>query len=222
LVRAQIRAADISFTLTKLGQLTQKGPLFHDLPATRIDLTKVIAMGHSLGGAAAALAVRQDERIRGGIDLDGRLFSPVLESGLVGGGPNNKDKDKNKNKNKNKPFMLLGREKHADEDPTWNQFWRVLRGTSGGQGAMVAVKGTSHFSFADLPPLIQALGLPDEVKGQVEAMLGVVDGARMQRILAEVLASFFKWAFEGSHGPFEEVVGGFEEAVIRNSTFLAV
>ena len=171
-------------------------------------------MGHSLGGAAAALAVRQDGRIRGGIDLDGRLFSPVLESGLSN---NNKDNKKNKNR----PFMLLGREKHADEDATWNQFWRVLRGTSG-TGAMVAVKGTSHFSFADLPPLIQALGLPDEVKGQVEAMLGVVDGARMQRILAEVSASFFKWAFEGSYGRFEEAVGGLEEVVIRNSSFSAV
>jgi hypothetical protein len=156
-------------------------------------------MGHSLGGAAAALALR-DRRIRGGINLDGRLFNPVLETGT------------------NQPFMLLGREKHADEDPTWNQFWRVLRGPK----AMVGVTGTTHSSFTDIPALIQALGLPEEARARVEAMLGSVGGGRMQEIVARLSSSFFTWVLKRDHGPLVDVVDGFPEVSVKKSNFKGV
>ncbi len=156
-------------------------------------------MGHSLGGAAAAQVLPVDQRILGGIDLDGRLFDPVLTSGMK------------------QPFMLFGRESHSDEDATWNSFWEVLRGPK----AMVGVAGTSHASFTDIPALIQALGLPAEAQSQIEQLLGTVGGSRMQEILAGVCASFFTSVFTGKYRQLRDAVQGFSEVSIRNSSFSA-
>ncbi|KAK3307663.1 uncharacterized protein B0T15DRAFT_510912 [Chaetomium strumarium] len=167
----EIRAADITFTLSQLshGTTTTSGALFpYDqglLPA-QIDSARVIAMGHSVGGAAAFHAVRQDQRIRGGIDLDGRL---------------------------NRPLLLLGR--------------------GGGGDADARGQGDVDSSFTDLPVLIEALGLPEEARARVEAMLGVVRGARMQRILVELSSPFSTWAFGGGYRRLVEVAGGLEEVL---------
>jgi hypothetical protein len=114
--------------------------------------------------------------------------------------------------------MLLGRENHADEDPTWNQFWRVLRGPR----AMVGVAGTTHSSFTDIPALIQALGLPEEARSRVEAMLGSVGGGRMQEIVARLSSSFFTWVLKRDHGPLVDVVDGFPEVSVKKSSFKGV
>jgi len=46
--------------------------------------------GHSLGGATAAAAMLDDQRIKAGVNLDGTLFGPVVNAGL------------------DRPFMLVG------------------------------------------------------------------------------------------------------------------
>ncbi|KAH6640157.1 Alpha/Beta hydrolase protein [Chaetomium tenue] len=209
----EIRAADISFALSELSHLTTSHPSSRDLPTAQIDFTRVIAMGHSVGGAAAAQALQQDRRIRGAINLDGRLFSPVLE-------PSSLRRRAGKTIVNGRPFLLLGREKHADEDPTWNQFWRSMlqHGKPGQPAAMLGVAGTTHSSFTDLPALIGALGLSDEDQSRVEGMLGVVRGARMQQILAELSSSFFTGAFGGGYRQLAEAVRGLEEVSVRNST----
>ncbi len=182
----------MSFILSRLHELSsQADPLFRSLPAA-IDFNRVIAMGHSLGGAAAAQVLPLDKRILGGIDMDGRLFDPVLTSGTK------------------QPFMLLGREKHADEDATWNSFWTVLRGRK----AMVGVAGTTHASFTDIPALVQALGLPEEAKERMEEMLGTVGGGRMQEIAAGVCAAFFESIFMGEYRRLLDAVEGFEEVAV--------
>jgi len=190
----------MSFILSRLRQLSSSGDsLFQNLPA-KIDFNRVIAMGHSLGGAAAAQVLPRDKNILGGINMDGRLFDPVLTFGTK------------------QPFLLLGREKHADEDATWNSFWEVLRGLK----AIVGVAGTTHASFTDIPVLIQSLGLPAEAQSQVEQLLGTTGGSRMQEVLAGVCASFFTSVFAGKYRPLQEAVQGFPEASIRNSSFKAV
>ncbi|KAI6601265.1 hypothetical protein MCOR12_004335 [Pyricularia oryzae] len=194
---AEIRALDMSFILSQLRQLSSSGdPLFRSLP-TKINFDHVIAMGHSLGGAAAAQVLALHEHMLGGINLDGRLFNPVLESGTK------------------QPFMLLGREKHADEDETWNSFWETLHGPK----AMVGVAGTTHASFTDIPALIQSLGLPADVQSQVERLLGTTGGRRMQEIMAGVCASFFTSVFTGKYRPLLDAVQEFSEVVVRKSRF---
>jgi hypothetical protein len=163
-------------------------------------MPNIIYQTDSLGGAAAALALHRDARIRAGIDLDGRLFDPVLTSGL----------------DHHQPFLLLGREHHAKEDPTWNQFWRVLRGSP---RAMLGVRGTTHASFTDIPALIGVSGLEGEAKGRVEGLLGTVGGGRVQRIVAEVCDAFFGAVFKGDGGRLKKVVRGLEEVVVVESNF---
>ncbi|HWH01746.1 MAG TPA: hypothetical protein VNV66_21080, partial [Pilimelia sp.] len=63
-----VRAADLSFTLTQLGRLDRgeiAGPL-----AGRLDTRRAAATGHSVGGAAALRAARQDHRFTAVINLD--------------------------------------------------------------------------------------------------------------------------------------------------------
>lgn len=190
----------MSFILSQLHQLFSSGDSRSQTLPAKIDFNRVIAMGHSLGGAAAAQVLPRDKRILGGINMDGRLFDPVLTSRVK------------------QPFMLLGREKHADEDSTWNSFWEVLRGPK----AIVGVAGTTHASFTDIPVLIQSLGLPAEAQSKVEQLLGTTEGSRMQEIVAGVCASFFTSVFTGKYRPLQEAVQGFAEVKISNSSFKAM
>ncbi|EAQ85505.1 hypothetical protein CHGG_09519 [Chaetomium globosum CBS 148.51] len=213
----EIRAADISFTLSQLSHLPTYHHSSQPLSTAHIDPTRVIAMGHSVGGAAAAQVLQQDRRIRGAINLDGRLFSPVLE-------PSSSRRRAGKHIVNGRPLLLLGRDKHANEDPTWNQFWRSMlqHGKPRQLAAMLGVAGTTHASFTDLPVLIGALGLSEEDQSRVEGMLGVVGGARMQRILAELSSSFFTGAFGGGYQRLVEAVEELEEVSMRNSTFMGL
>ncbi|MFC8919487.1 alpha/beta hydrolase family protein [Streptomyces sp. NPDC057116] len=69
-----IRAADLRFSLTQLSRLDRgeiTGPL-----TGRLDTSRVAVTGHSLGGAAALQAARQDRRFTAVIDLDGYPRDP--------------------------------------------------------------------------------------------------------------------------------------------------
>ncbi|MCX5199322.1 dienelactone hydrolase family protein [Streptomyces sp. NBC_00249] len=73
-----IRAADLSFVLTQLDGLGRgeiAGPL-----TGRLDTGRVAVTGHSVGGAAALQAARQDHRFDAVIDLDGYPHGPTSPS----------------------------------------------------------------------------------------------------------------------------------------------
>lgn len=73
-----VRAADLGFVLTQLDQLDcgeTGGPL-----AGRLDTGQVAVTGHSMGGAAALQAARQDRRFDAVIDLDGYPHGPTSPS----------------------------------------------------------------------------------------------------------------------------------------------
>src|SRR5207302_7702132 len=59
---------DMTFALDQVAKLDSdpQSPFF-----ARLDLSHVGAFGHSYGGAAAASACYEDERIQAGIDIDG-------------------------------------------------------------------------------------------------------------------------------------------------------
>lgn len=69
------RAADLSFALTQLG-LLDRGELPSPLRG-RLDTDRAAATGHSLGGAAALQAVRQDPRFDAAVDIDGFPHDPA-------------------------------------------------------------------------------------------------------------------------------------------------
>lgn len=73
-----VRAADLGFVLTQLDRLGRgeiTGPL-----TGRLDTSHVAVTGHSMGGAAALQAARQDHRFDAVIDLDGYPHGPTSPS----------------------------------------------------------------------------------------------------------------------------------------------
>jgi dienelactone hydrolase len=73
------QATDEIGALNALARMNQNpgDPLYQ-----RLDLNRVGALGHSLGGAVAAEAALKDERIKAALDLDGSLFGEVQREGL--------------------------------------------------------------------------------------------------------------------------------------------
>ncbi|KAM0331200.1 hypothetical protein ACHAPQ_006107 [Fusarium lateritium] len=170
-----VRAKDISFVISQVKSRPFQRKVFKGLPGT-VDTGKFVALGHSLGGASAANAVLWDTRIRGGMNLDGQLFEPALSKGLK------------------KPFFLIGRPSHDESDKTWDKFYSNLKGPKD----MKLIKGTQHGSFTDYPQLISALGLPKETMKTVEPLIGSVNGAVLEKLIAKTVLGYMKTCF-GSH-----------------------
>ncbi|MFJ9078816.1 dienelactone hydrolase family protein [Streptomyces sp. NPDC102278] len=70
-----VRAADLRFVLSRLDHL-DRGELTGPLTG-RLDTGRVAVTGHSMGGAAALQAARQDHRFDAVIDLDGYPHGPT-------------------------------------------------------------------------------------------------------------------------------------------------
>lgn len=128
-----------------------------------------------MGGASSAAAMLLSPTIRGGVNMDGQVFEPVLSHGL------------------DKPFMQLGRPGHRTQDTTWVKYWNSLRGPK----IELQVAGTVHGSYTDLPLLLKTLGLPKEVLKQMEPMFGSVDGEELQKIISETISAFWTYTFQG-------------------------
>ena len=96
-----------------------------------LDLSRVAFTGHSLGGATAAEAMRLDDTFQVGVNLDGTMVGPVIETGL------------------DRPFLLIGTNEHeADDDETWTTF-RANTPTA----LQLGIDGAAHMTFSDWPTL---------------------------------------------------------------------
>ncbi|MEV6494801.1 hypothetical protein AB0M20_40190, partial [Actinoplanes sp. NPDC051633] len=72
------KAADLAFVADRLADLDADDPL-----TGRLDLSRLTAIGHSFGGAAALQWCRDDPRCVAAANLDGALWSEVGRSGLA-------------------------------------------------------------------------------------------------------------------------------------------
>ncbi|GAA4567420.1 alpha/beta hydrolase [Planotetraspora kaengkrachanensis] len=129
------RAADVSFVL---DELTGPDPKWKG--STLIDPSRIAMAGQSAGGAAAPETMLTDSRVRAGINMDGRMFLPIPETGLA------------------RPFLLMGdQEQHSPEglDDTWKRDWDRMTGWK----RWLTVEGALHPSFTDYDMLIQQLGV---------------------------------------------------------------
>ena len=163
------RGEDVKFVLDQLVE-QHVWTLSH-----LIDKHAIGMAGHSIGGAAAPMAMQDDPRIRAGVNMDGSFY-PVVPAGALGG----------------RPFMMLGRSEDHTEggaDTTWGDTWANLNGYK----RWFAVDGASHGSFTDLSILAQAAGIPN---GGYP-----LDGLRGAKITRDYVAAFFDKTLKGCPEP---------------------
>ncbi|MGW7343847.1 alpha/beta hydrolase [Streptomyces sp. NPDC054854] len=134
----------------------------------RADPARIGVLGHSMGGSAAAEALRVDRRFRAGLGLDGALFgSPVAEQGL------------------DRPYMLLTT---LEDHDTWRQWREHQRGWA----RQVRIAGAGHLTFTDLPHFAAAGGLPQAWPTDLYAeLLGTLTPARSAQLVRAYTRAFF-------------------------------
>jgi len=155
-----VRAHDLRFGLDRLLAV----PPF----AGRIRRDRVVAGGHSFGGAAAVTAAMQDARIAAAINIDGTIYGDVSALRLT------------------RPFLLI--ESDFAASPHGDQYRAAadrLMATAPG-AARYDLAGANHFSFTDGPLFFAPLG---------RKLLGMVlgggrDTAEVHRLAADLVERF--------------------------------
>jgi predicted dienelactone hydrolase len=169
-----VRIGDTRHVLDTLARLNREGG------AGRLggmfDLRRVGMFGHSLGGAAAAGAMLTDRRIRGGLDMDGRLFGEVATTGLA------------------RPFMLFAADPGFRGNPSLAGFWRHLTGSR----YAVDFPGAAHLAFTDLVFLVpQLAGQNRSVRAQLRPLVGTIDPAVAYAAERAHVLAFFDHVLRG-------------------------
>ncbi|GHF40582.1 dienelactone hydrolase [Amycolatopsis bartoniae] len=157
-----VRVRDTRFVLDSLARL----------PWLTVD--RVGMLGHSMGGAAAALTMAADPRVVAGVDLDGNLTyydgspMPPAAEGLA------------------KPFLLVGKDGTTDTGPGWTAFLAHTPGWA----RQLKLLGSEHASFTDAEALLPQLGVG----------VGTLDPATAIRTQRAYLAAFFDRWLRGGDG----------------------
>lgn len=183
-----VRTQDISFVIDQLAD--------SDFP---IDLSKIIAVGHSMGGWGSAAVSLTDDRILAGMDLDGLLRGPVVETGL------------------SKPFILVGTAEAIEKGG--QDGWRTFYDNSNGIKMMLGVNETTHQSFFDPVYVLSLKEIPAEVLPVLQAVLGPIDGKVMADISRELVVGLADLAFEGDASTLKGIDEKFEQVAIAEQSF---
>lgn len=156
-----VRVADASFVLDSMGI----GP--HD---------KVVATGHSTGGAAAAALMVNDTRVAAGINLDGTMYGSTyghLTSGV------------------DRPFFLFASKNHTFSfDKTWEDFWNAtVTNHPGTWLKALRIPEAQHNTFGDFAAIGDMLGLREN-EFLRDNFVGNITGARAMKIMREYMSDF--------------------------------
>jgi predicted dienelactone hydrolase len=173
----EVRSADLRFVLDQLTDLAaghnpdaEGRPLPKGL-APILDVTRVGAYGHSLGGPTVIGAMNHDRRIDAGAALDGTLRGPVTFK---------------------RPFLMMGNqhERRAD-DPDWAAFFDQLRGPR----LHLVIDGAEHSDLTDIT------AFKSTVDVSVVFPTGPIDGVRAVSIQRRYLVAWFDQALRGKARP---------------------
>jgi dienelactone hydrolase len=167
------RAADVSFVIDQLRNATAIAELLPRRGARPFQTDRIAMLGHSLGGASAIVAARQDPRIRGVVNWDGTLIGSPPLSGLT------------------QPVLFITHDNTID--PTWLAAWPQLKGAK----LVVQVANTTHETFTDVPTLLQASG---QSTAPFADLLGTIAPTEMVRILTGLTTAWMDGAFTGKEG----------------------
>jgi predicted dienelactone hydrolase len=180
----RIEAQDDSFVLDRLTAMNEdpSSPWFH-----RLDLSRVGALGFSIGGATAAQFAYQDPRVKAALNLDGWTFGDAGPHGI------------------SQPFMVIYEDKSLtlpseaqlhSPSPAVRAFWQfsqddydhVIDGLRNHGGYQLFIAGTHHVDFTDrslLSPLRKLTGG------------GVLDPVRAHIIMNAYTLAFFSHVLKG-------------------------
>lgn len=194
LTNRQIRGQDLSFVLSQLSRNNVDKTLFAKYPS-RIDFSRVVAVGHSLGGVASALVASTDAIVRGAVNMDGGLHEPLLSAGL------------------SKPVMQFGRAGHEETDHSWDEWWPRLRGPA----AELALANATHGTFTDILTLTSQLDLPDEVNEALQESFGSITPADAEAAITGGLVAAFDFVFDNDAAPISSIHSHFPSITLKRS-----
>lgn len=175
---AQTWSSDMSFALDQLARLNDSDPTGRF--TGRLDLQRVGAFGHSLGGATVLEFCHDDSRCKAGVDIDGLPFGDAAREGVT------------------QPFMFVlsdhSHEPEGETRPVLTDIRSIYSRLPGDQRLWISIRGADHFRFGD-GAILQAPLL-------VEALhrLGVVrlDGRRQVEITEHFISTFFDVYLKGA------------------------
>ncbi|KAI1114918.1 hypothetical protein F5Y14DRAFT_440881 [Nemania sp. NC0429] len=157
----KVRTTDVSFVLDALK------------------IHKTVYFGHSFGGASAADATRVERRIHAGLNLDGFLWGPVVNTGV------------------SKPFINFSGQLNSTNDESWKGFYQAQHQKHPHIWTReLHLDKSSHGSFWDLSIIGDFTGLREN-EDLVEYVLGELSGKRAVEVLRAYLDDFIKFALLG-------------------------
>jgi predicted dienelactone hydrolase len=176
----EVQVNDDRFVLDQLQSWNQDSasPFYH-----HIDMDRVGALGHSLGGSVAAQACYEDPRIKSALDMDGSFWGPVRLSGLA------------------KPLMMMEEDlahftsEQQDGHPALMNYYldqgdaAMMRKSN---GYHITLHGSSHTSYTD-----QSLYSP--IKRYSGA--GSIEPYREYAIIRAYVLAFFDKTLRGADPP---------------------
>lgn len=143
-------------------------PAFVDRTGASFNSTHYFAVGHSLGGAAAAGAMSLEPSILAGVNFDGTFFDiPDVK----------------------RPFLMLGQEAHTPDVP--EPTWPLFAGKQSGWLRWLNVAGSGHQNFADLDDWVDLLGLRNRT---TLLSVGTIWAPRMDFVINTLVTDFLDFA----------------------------
>ncbi|MEU8899829.1 hypothetical protein [Nocardia sp. NPDC048505] len=185
--RRDLQVDDLTYVLDALTAWQAGGDpdvQSRPLPAglgTALDLTRLGAFGHSLGGITAVEAAALDPRIDAVIDMDGAI-------------PDSDDWGRSGTEGVRQPLLILRSAQTVDSGAGREAFEAMLRHARGWKSQLM-LRDSAHMEFTDLNQLIPS---PMSLNGA--PLIGPIAPARADDAVRTVVTSFFDKFLRGDAG----------------------
>jgi predicted dienelactone hydrolase len=146
-----------------------------------LDLQRVGAFGHSLGGATTLQFCHDDSRCKAGIDVDGAPLGSVIHEGVT------------------QPLMFLlsdhQNESDAETRPILANIQQIYDRVPADRRWWIMVRGANHYMFSDDGAMLKS-----PLVMRVLRALGIVklDGRRQIALTSHYISTFFDVYLQGA------------------------